>query len=218
MPEQPDDVERIRNGGHEAQERLRRFLSDGTEERLFRQPTCHPARPTGFCFCEHSAWQTLKLCLRGALLDVVMKLPFNRPKLRLLRRLGARIDRNVYISAGAWIDPVFPQLLTIEDEVFIGLGARITLHEFRRDEFRAGRVILRRGAFIGGCAMIGCGVEIGEGATVAAGAVVGRDVPAGCTAIGNPARIVAGETPKAVKDAADAKDESPEEEIAGTDE
>ena len=34
------------------------------------------------------------------------------------------------------------------------------------------------------------GVEIGEGAVVAGGAAVGRDVPAGKLAIGNPARIM----------------------------
>jgi acetyltransferase-like isoleucine patch superfamily enzyme len=43
---------------------------------------------------------------------------------------------------------------------------------------------------IGGFAIIGCGVEIGENAVVAGGAVVGRDVPPGKLAIGNPARMV----------------------------
>jgi acetyltransferase-like isoleucine patch superfamily enzyme len=174
----------------EGRARLARFLAGGTGSRLFRWPTGNPARQTGFCFCEHSVWGMIAVCVRAAILELLLKLPFNGLKAGFLRHLGARIDRHAYISAGAWIDPTFTQLLHIEEDVFIGAGARITLHEFRRNEFRAGRVILRRGAFIGGYAMIGCGVEIGEGATVAAGAVVGRDVPAGFTAIGNPARIV----------------------------
>ncbi len=169
---------------------LQRFLRGETAARLFRYPTCHPGRPTGFCFYEHSLLKTLRLCLRGALLQSVLRLPFSGPKRRLLRRLGAKIGQHVVISAEAWIDPVFPELLTVEDEVFIGMGVRILTHEFRRDEFRAGRVTIRRGAFIGGYAIIGCGVEIGEDATVAAGALVGDDVPAGCTVIGNPPRIV----------------------------
>ena len=78
----------------------------------------------------------------------------------------------------------------VEVSVMLGVGVKIFLHAFDRDHFEAGRVTLRKGAIIGGFALIGHGVEIGEGAVVAAGAVVGRDVPAGKVAIGNPARIV----------------------------
>jgi hypothetical protein len=176
----------------EARERLRRFVRGETDERLFTHPIGHPALPTGFCVYEYSLLETLRVCMRAVALDAVLKLPMNRPKRALLRLLGATIGEHVTISALTWIDPLYPQLLVIEDEVFIGMGVRIATHEFRRDEFRAGKVIIRRGAFIGGYALIGCGVEIGENATVAAGAVLGRDVPPGATAIGNPARIVLG--------------------------
>jgi hypothetical protein len=174
----------------EALERLRRFLKGETDERVFRHPTGHPALGTGFCYCDRSWVAALGTCLRGGLVEAVLRLPFNGPKLSLLRRLGARISENVYIAAGAWVDPVYPQLLTIEDTVVIGVGAAIFTHEYRRDEFVAGRVILRRGAIVGAHSLIGCGVEIGKNATVAPGAAVARDVPAGCTALGNPARIV----------------------------
>jgi len=174
----------------EAQERLRRFLKGDTAERLFRHPISHPARPTGFCACDRSLAGMLRIWLRGALLQTVLVLPFNQPKLRALRMLGARIGQHVHIAVGAWVDPTYPQLLTIEDDVFIGMGARIFMHEFRRDEFRAGKCIIRRGAFIGAYALIGPGIEIGENATVAACTPLDRDVPAGCTALGNPPRIV----------------------------
>jgi len=78
---------------------------------------------------------------------------------------------------------MFPELLTIEDGVLLGTGAKVCLHEFGIDQFRAGKVILRRGALVGGMAVIRCGVEIGAGAVVALSAVVTRDVPSGCTAI-----------------------------------
>ena len=44
--------------------------------------------------------------------------------------------------------------------------------------------------FIGARAIILKGVTIGDGAVVGAGAVVARDVPAGATVVGNPARIL----------------------------
>ena len=46
-------------------------------------------------------------------------------------------------------------------------------------------------ASIGSGATILCGVRIGKGAMVGAGAVVTKDVPAGATVVGNPARVVA---------------------------
>ncbi len=174
----------------QARQRLQRFLAGETSDRVFRHPTGHPTRGTGLCYCDQSVFAAIAICLRGGLLELVLRLPFNRPKLWLLRRLGTQIGEHVYISAGAWIDPVYPQLVTIEDEVLIGVGARIFTHEFRRDEFVAGRVTIRRGAIIGAHSLLGCGIEIAEDATVAPGAAVARDVPPGCTALGNPARIV----------------------------
>ena len=45
-------------------------------------------------------------------------------------------------------------------------------------------------AWIGANACILRGVNIGKGAIVGAGAIVARDVPDGCTVVGNPARII----------------------------
>jgi acetyltransferase-like isoleucine patch superfamily enzyme len=53
------------------------------------------------------------------------------------------------------------------------------------------RTVVRRGASIGTGATILSGIEIGERATIGAGAVVTRNVPAGSTFVGNPARAVA---------------------------
>jgi len=174
----------------EGRAQFRRFLAGQTPERVFAWPTGHPSQPTGFCACDRWLLPRCWFYLKAAVLLAVLRWPFNRPKLWLLRRAGARIGQHVYLSADVWIDPSFPQLLTIEDDVMVGVEARIAMHEYGRDQFRAGRVVIRKGAVIGGFALIGHGVEIGEGAVVAGGAVVGRDVPAGMMAVGNPARVL----------------------------
>jgi acetyltransferase-like isoleucine patch superfamily enzyme len=51
-------------------------------------------------------------------------------------------------------------------------------------------VTIGQRCFIGARAIILKGVTIGDGAVVGAGAVVSRDVPAGQTAIGNPAKLI----------------------------
>ena len=174
----------------EGLKRFAQFLSPQSNDRVFSYPTGHPSRPTGFCPCDGSWLARLWFYAKAWALVTVLKLAWNAPKLSLLRCCGAQVGRNVFISTDVWIDPAFPQLLTIEDEVMLGVGVKIALHEFGPSQFRAGRVVIRKRAVIGGFALIGHGVEIGEGAVVAGGAAVGRDVPAGKLAIGNPARIM----------------------------
>ena len=181
----------------ETKRELKRFLRGGTDQRVFSAPTGHPSRPTGFCYCDGGLLRMIWVYLRAVLQALVMKTPFNRLKIWWLRQLGTRIGKNVFISVGVFIDPLYPQLLTIEDDVFIGMDARIFTHEFRIREFRVGKVIIRRGAFIGGYSLIACGVEIGEEAMVGGATVVPLDVPPGTTASGNPAFITKRRMPEA---------------------
>lgn len=176
------------NDGYRAD--FRRFLAGETSERVFTAPTCHPSHPTGFCPCDGPWLDRFWFYAKAWALLTVLKLAWNGPKLRLLRWCGARVGHNVFISTDVWIDPTFPQLLTIEDDVMVGVGVKIALHEFGPRQFRAGHVLIRKGAVLGGFALIGPGVEIGEDAVVAGGAAVGRDVPPGRFAVGNPARMM----------------------------
>ena len=82
----------------------------------------------------------------------------------------ARIGRDVFIAQ---------QVITTNDNA---LGR----HGWR-DEAIAGPTI-EEGAAIGGNVTLLPGVRIGRGATVGAGSVVTRDVEAGATVVGNPAR------------------------------
>lgn len=63
------------------------------------------------------------------------------------------------------------------------------------------RCLLLQNVWIGGGALVLPGVSVGDDAIIGAGAVVTRDVPAGATVVGNPARIV---QPKKKEEDADA--------------
>jgi acetyltransferase-like isoleucine patch superfamily enzyme len=83
---------------------------------------------------------------------------------------------------------------TVEEDVFIAPCVVTTNDNFmgrteRRHELRRGPTI-RRGARIGGGAVLCPGIEVGEEAFVGAGAVVTSDVPARALVVGNPARVL----------------------------
>lgn len=61
----------------------------------------------------------------------------------------------------------------------------------RADGLEFGRPIsVGKDVWIGGGAILLPGVCVGDGAVIGAGAVVTRDVPAGATVVGNPARVI----------------------------
>ena len=106
---------------------------------------------------------------------------------------------NITIGAGAFLN--FNCVILDVAAVSIGHGAQIgpavqiyaADHprdaEQRRVGLELGRpVTIGRNVWIGGGAIILPGVTIGDDAVVGAGAVVTRDVPAGMTVVGNPAR------------------------------
>jgi UDP-2-acetamido-3-amino-2,3-dideoxy-glucuronate N-acetyltransferase len=120
---------------------------------------------------------------------------------------GARIGKDCNICAHGFIenDVVIGDRVTLksgvylwdgirlEDDVFVGPNATFTndrVPRSRQHPKSFPQTIVRRGASIGASATLLPGVEIGEGAMVGAGAVVTKNVPAGATVVGNPARIL----------------------------
>ena len=83
---------------------------------------------------------------------------------------------------------------TLEDNVFIAPCVVTTNDNWMgRTEQRFGSIkgpTIRRGARVGGGAILCPGVEIGVEAFVGAGAVVTKDVPARKLVVGNPARVL----------------------------
>jgi acetyltransferase-like isoleucine patch superfamily enzyme len=95
-----------------------------------------------------------------------------------------KIQADAYITAYS----------TLEDHVFIAPRVVTTNDNFMgRTERRHALVkgpTIRRGARIGGGAILCPAVEVGEEAFVGAGAVVVRDVPPRAVVLGNPARVL----------------------------
>jgi len=109
---------------------------------------------------------------------------------------GSLVENDTTIGALTKIqaDAYVTAYSTLEDNVFIAPCVVTTNDNFmgrteRRYELMRGPTI-RRGARVGGGAILCPGVEIGEEAFVGAGAVVTKDVPARKIVVGNPARVL----------------------------
>jgi maltose O-acetyltransferase len=107
---------------------------------------------------------------------------------------------NINLGAGVFLNFNCVILDVVEvrigEKTQIGPGVQILAADHPRDAAKRasglefGRPIrIGRNVWIGGGAIVLPGVSIGDNALIGAGSVVTRDVPAGVTAFGNPARI-----------------------------
>jgi maltose O-acetyltransferase len=117
-----------------------------------------------------------------------------RPPFHCDYGFNIRLGSNVFLNFNCVILDVVE--VTIADGAQIGPAVQIYAADHPRDpvqrrgELEFGRPIrIGRNAWIGGGAIILPGVTIGDDALVGAGSVVTRDVPAGATVLGNPARL-----------------------------
>jgi acetyltransferase-like isoleucine patch superfamily enzyme len=120
------------------------------------------------------------------------------PFLHRLRGVKIHSVRNVYIAPMVLIDSLFPELVTIEEDVYLTRGVKVIAHFnptnalkkiLETDEVR-GPITFRKGAFVGVGSIILPDVTVGTCAVVGAGSVVTRDVPDYAFVAGNPARIM----------------------------
>jgi acetyltransferase-like isoleucine patch superfamily enzyme len=109
---------------------------------------------------------------------------------------GSLVENDTTVGAMTKIqaDAYITAYSTLEEHVFIAPCVVTTNDNFMgRTERRHGLVkgpTIRRGARIGGGAILCPGIEVGEEAFVGAGAVVTKDVPPRVVVVGNPARVL----------------------------
>jgi acetyltransferase-like isoleucine patch superfamily enzyme len=105
---------------------------------------------------------------------------------------NCKLGNNISVQTGAYIT----RHTTIEDDVFIGPRVVTTNDKYMVYGAKLIGPTIKKGAKIGANAIILPGVVIGEGAIVGSGSVVTKDVPAGATVAGNPARLMKRKTSK----------------------
>ncbi len=119
----------------------------------------------------------------------------------LLRRIGCRVGKNVFIGEYVRMDIWHADLIYIDDYAHVTSGCRILCHQ--RDltgycvgdnaadlKYRTGEVHIGKGVMLGMETMVMPGVTIGDGAIVGARSVVTKDIPPYTIAVGNPTKVI----------------------------
>ncbi len=140
----------------------------------------------------------MKYCFNIAILA-----PFNSKKVRpmILRKMGCKVGKGVFIGDNVSVDKNFPELITIGDNSYITGGTTLLCHKRDISKYKKGiklfdlpykkaPINIGPGCSTGTNTLILPGVTIGEGAVIGAGSLVTKDIPAWTLAVGRPAKVV----------------------------
>ena len=108
------------------------------------------------------------------------------------RKQGVRIGQSVAMW-GVGVDPIYPELISIGDNVTI-TNTVILTHDDSPILFNRKRVVapvtIGSNVFIGWDTLILPGVNIGSNCIIGAGSLVTRDIPSDSVAVGRPAKVI----------------------------
>ena len=119
--------------------------------------------------------------------------------IKMQRARGVKIGKGCYIGPYVQIDLLYPELVTIEDNVAIGSNSMIFAHTnpaaniYLKKNFyprKLDPVLIKSGAWITPGCIITSGTTIGKNAILSIGSVAANSIPDNCVAMGNPARVV----------------------------
>jgi acetyltransferase-like isoleucine patch superfamily enzyme len=119
--------------------------------------------------------------------------------INMQRRRGVKIGKSCFIGPYVQLDLIYPDLITIEDNVTIASNTMIFAHinptaspylKKRHYPRKTDPVYIKSGAWINPGCIIGPGVTIGCNAVLSIGSIVTSSVPDNCVVGGNPARVI----------------------------
>ena len=119
--------------------------------------------------------------------------------INMQRRRGVKIGKNCHLNPYSFIDLIYPELVTLGDNVTLGSYSMLFAHSnptanlfLKEGEYprKVAEIRIKSGAVVNPGAIITSGVTVGENSIISPGSVVSHDVPDYCVVVGNPARVV----------------------------
>lgn len=116
-----------------------------------------------------------------------------RVLLAVLKKRGLTVGKNFYQGTDVVLDPSFPWLIKIGDDVTLVSRVFILAHDASTKRHlnysKVGKVSIGNRVFVGAGSIILPGVTIGDNVVIGAGSVVAKDIPSESVANGAPARV-----------------------------
>ncbi len=118
---------------------------------------------------------------------------------KMQRLRGVKIGKYCHFNPYTFIDLLYPELITIENNVTLGSYSMLFAHNnptanlfLKQGDYprKIGKIVIKSGAVINPGAIITLGVTVGKNSIISSGSVVSQDIPDFCVVVGNPARIV----------------------------
>ncbi len=129
--------------------------------------------------------------------SIAAKAPLPSLSVKIHKARGTKIGKDVYIGDNVHIDLFHPELVSIEDNVSIGMRTMIFAHRSHWSPYlekiyprSLSPVVIRKGSWIAPGCIILPGVEIGENSVVGSGSVVTKSVESYTIVAGNPAKVL----------------------------
>lgn len=147
----------------------------------------------------HKLRNPLRMLFTALIFEILRKTPPCKIKNAIYRLFGVKIGKGVSIAYNVLPDPLFPELLTIEDGVLIGSDCELAAHEFVRGWFSIGRTVIKKNAMLSGYTVVRAGVIIGENAVTGLYSFVNKDVEDNMFVGGIPAKPIKKINPEDLK-------------------
>jgi acetyltransferase-like isoleucine patch superfamily enzyme len=118
-------------------------------------------------------------------------------KMQKLR--GVKIGKNCHLNPYAFLDLVYPELITLEDNVTLGSYSMLFAHSnptanifLKQGDYprKIGEIKIKSGAVINPGAVITAGVTIGKNSIISPNSLVSHDIPDYSVVVGNPGRVI----------------------------
>jgi len=116
-------------------------------------------------------------------------------RIKLIKKRGVQVGKNVFIDYGVWIDVTHPDYVVIEDYALLGYCSMVIAHDAGINKvtdmpIKCLPTTIGYNCAIAPNAIIMPGVHVGAHAGVLTGAVVTHDVPEGAVMAGVPAKQI----------------------------
>lgn len=118
----------------------------------------------------------------------------NKIKLKRWIKAGLIVGKDFQMERGVTIDPSFPWLVTIGDNVTLAPECMLLCHDGSSKKLigysKIGEIKIGNNVFIGAKAIILPNITIGNNVIVGAGSIVTKSIPDNCVVAGKPAKVV----------------------------